>query len=315
MRPDGANCLIFGGGGFIGSHLADELLSLDCNVTIFDKLNFSRRNIEHITADVRIIEGDFNNQVDLENSLAGIDYVFHLVSSTLPANSNENPVYDAETNLLSSLNLFRECVERGVKKLVFLSSGGTVYGIPESVPITEDHPSRPVCSYGIIKKTIEDYLYLFNYLHSLNYVVFRLSNPYGERQNPFASQGAIPVFLNRIMKGEQITVWGDGSVVRDYIYIKDAVKALASSLSHETTHRIFNLSAGSGYSLNELLAVMKEVTGRNDMNVKYEPARNFDVPVSILDNSRIRKELKWKPETSLRDGLIATCNYLKSLND
>src|SRR6187401_2208197 len=117
-------CIVYGGGGFIGSHLCEELLKNNYDVTIFDKINFSKKNIDHFIDDVRIIEGDFNNEIDIRTSLTGCDYVFHLISSTLPANSNDNPIYDVETNLISSLRLFKECVERNIKKVVFLSSGG-----------------------------------------------------------------------------------------------------------------------------------------------------------------------------------------------
>lgn len=304
-------CLVYGGGGFIGSHLVDELLTRGYDVTVFDKLNFSRKNLQHVADKIEIIEGDFNNIIDVRRSLENADYVYHLVSSTLPANSNENPVYDAETNLISSLRLFRECVERNIIKVIFLSSGGTVYGVPESVPIGEDHPARPICSYGIIKKAIEDYLYLFNKLHGLNYNVFRLSNPYGERQNPYAAQGAAAVFINKILNGEEITIWGDGGAVRDYLYIKDAVSALADSLTTDSIHKLFNLSSGQGTTLNELIEKIRHHSGIREVKVKYTEMRKLDVPVSILDNSRIENELGWLPETSLDDGLRLTIDYMR----
>ncbi len=311
MQRSGKRCIIYGGGGFIGSHLADELTGRGYEVTVFDKLNFSKANLQHLSGNLRIIEGDFNNIVDIRNSLEGIDFVFHLVSSTLPASSNENPVYDAESNLISSLRLFRECCLNNVKKVIFLSSGGTVYGIPELLPVSESHSTRPVCSYGIIKKTIEDYLYLNYYLHSLDYTVFRLSNPYGERQNHLAAQGAVAVFLNKMLRGEEIQIWGNGDTVRDYIYIKDAVKALADSPEKKSLSRVFNLSSGEGCSLNKLVELLKNVTGVHDARVRYVEGRAVDVPVSILDNSLIRKEYGWTPETSLEDGLKSTCNYLR----
>ena len=150
------NCIIYGGGGFIGSHLCEELLKRNYNVTIFDKINFAKDNLKSFKDKIKIIEGDFNNEYDLLSSLDGIDYVFHLVSSTLPASSNDNPVYDVESNLISTLRLLQDVVNRKIKKVVFVSSGGTVYGIPKSTPIPEDHSRQPICSYGITKKTIED---------------------------------------------------------------------------------------------------------------------------------------------------------------
>ncbi len=211
---------------------AINFLKKNYYVTIFDKLNFSRINLAHNLSKIKIIEGDFNNEVDIKNSLKNIDIVFHLVSSTLPANSNENPVYDVETNLISSLKLFEECIQHKIKKVVFISSGGTVYGVPDKTPIIESHPLNPICSYGIIKKAIEDYLFMFNKIYGLSYNVFRLSNPYGERQNPYVAQGVIPVFLSKIIQNQKIEIWGDGEVTRDYIYIKDAVELLVKSLNY-----------------------------------------------------------------------------------
>jgi len=281
MSNSREKCLVLGGGGFIGSHLSDELISNGYNVVVFDKLNFSKRNIAHIKSNISVIEGDFNNEVDIVKSLKDIDYVFHLVSSTLPVTSNKNPVYDVETNLISSLMLLDESLKNNVKKIIFISSGGTVYGFPKNIPIREDHPRQPICSYGIIKKTIEDYLYMYNRLYGLDYTVFRISNPYGERQNPLSIQGAIPVFLRKIVKDEQVEIWGDGSITRDYVYIKDIVKVLVTALKISSENKIFNLGSGVGRSLNELIEVMKKVTGKN-INPKYEEARGLDVPVKCI---------------------------------
>lgn len=308
------NCIVFGGGGFIGSHLCELLLQKGYDVTLFDKVNFSKSNILHIKDKLKIIEGDFNNKIDIHNSLNNIDFVFHLVSSTLPASSNENPVYDVETNLVSSIRLFQECTARKIKKVIFLSSGGTVYGIPDKIPIKENYSSNPVCSYGIIKKTIEEYLFLFEKLYGLNYSVFRLSNPYGERQNPLAAQGAVSVFIHKAIVNEVITIWGDGGVIRDYIYIKDAVKVLADSIEINSNEKIYNLSSGSGHSLNDIIKIIEDVSGKK-IRVDYIEARNIDVPVNILDNTLVKRTFEWKPETDIREGIKITYNYLKKVND
>ncbi|MCB0727703.1 MAG: NAD-dependent epimerase/dehydratase family protein [Ignavibacteriae bacterium] len=307
-------CLVLGGGGFIGSHLTEELLISGYDVTVFDKLNFSRKNISGFPDRIKISEGDFNNEIDIENAMDGADYVFHLVSSTLPASSNENPAYDVETNLISSLNLFQKCVERKIKKVIFLSSGGTVYGIPESVPVSESNNTNPICSYGIVKKAIEDYLFMFQKIYGLDYFVFRLSNPYGERQNPLAAQGAIPVFMNNAIEDRQINIWGDGEVVRDYIYIKDAVKVLADSLKVSSDSRVLNLSSGTGFSLNQIIELIKEISGK-EIKVEYQKGRSIDVPVSILDNTKVREIFKWSPETEIKEGMRKTYNYLINLKE
>lgn len=302
-------CIIYGGGGFIGSHLADALIAKGHKVTIFDKLNFSRRNILHLGRKIKVIEGDFNNEIDIKNSLKNIDCVFHLVSSTLPASSNTNPIYDAETNLVSSLRLFDECVANKIQKIIFVSSGGTVYGVPEHLPIKESHPRHPIVSYAVIKNTIEDYLFMFNKLHGLDYTVFRLANPFGERQNPLVAQGAIAVFLNKIIHDQQIEIWGDGSVIRDYIYIKDAADVISKGIEIKDKHKIFNVGSGKGYNLKQLLNQMKKITGKN-IKVKYEEGRTIDVPSNVLDISLIKKIYKWKPETPIEEGMKNTYNYL-----
>lgn len=303
------SCIIYGGGGFIGSHLCENLLNREYDVTIFDKLNFSPKNLSNVIDRIKIIEGDFNNEVDIERSLKNIDFVFHLVSSTLPTNSNENPVYDVETNLLSSLRLFNECRTNKIKKVVFLSSGGTVYGIPEEIPVSETHPINPIVSYGIIKRTIEKYLFMYYKLYGLDYYIFRLSNPYGERQNPFAAQGAIAVFLYKIMNNEPIEIWGDGSVTRDYIYIKDAVDLIAKSISIKTDEKIFNVSSSKGYSLNEIVEIISKVSGIA-ANVNYTTGRGIDVPVSILDNALAKRTFDWSPDTDIEDGIRRTFEFI-----
>ena len=302
-------CIIYGGGGFIGSHLCEELIAKGFGVTVFDKLNFSPKNLSSVIDDIEIIEGDFNNEVDLEKSLAGADYVFHLVSSTLPANSNENPVYDVETNLVSTLRLLEECRKNDIEKLIFISSGGTVYGIPEEIPIKETHPTNPIVSYGIIKRTIEQYLYMYEWLYGMDYYVFRLSNPYGERQNPYASQGAIPVFINRVINSLPIEIWGDGKVIRDYIYIKDAVAVMVDSLGSNPDEKIFNVSSGNGHSLTEITKLIEKVS-EQDVKVSYTPSRGIDVPVNILDNTLAEKTFNWKPETSIEKGIDRTYKYI-----
>jgi UDP-glucose 4-epimerase len=303
-------CLILGGGGFIGSHLADALLENGYEVVIFDKLNFSRKNLEQNIGKIKIIEGDFNNEIDLKNALSGIDIAFHLVSSTLPANSNENPIYDVETNLVSTLRFLNEAMINKISKVIFISSGGTVYGIPERLPIKEYHPRKPICSYGIIKKTIEDYLYMFEKIYGLDYYVFRLSNPYGERQNPHVAQGVIPVFLKKLIKGEKIEIWGDGKIERDYIYIKDVIDALMLALKKNPDDRIFNLGSGKGYTLNDILEIIEKVSGKKP-KVIFKEKRNIDVPVNILDNKLISETLDWQPKTEIVEGIEKTYEYLK----
>jgi UDP-glucose 4-epimerase len=172
-----------------------------------------------------------------------------------------------------------------------------------------------MCSYGISKLTIEKYLHLFHRLWGLDYVVARLSNPYGEHQNPFAKQGAIGVFLGNVVQGHPITIWGDGEVVRDYVYIKDAVKALVLAAEYDAAPgepRVFNVGFGQGYSLNEIVAEIKKVVDM-PVEVRYTPSRPVDVPVNVLDVSRAARHLEWQPKVSLAQGIKQSWSWIKSL--
>lgn len=303
-------CIILGGAGFIGSHLADLLLHKGYEVVIFDKINCFKGNIEHLLKKVKFIEGDFNNDIDLKNALKGIDYVYHFVSTTLPQSSNLNPFYDVESNVLGSIKLFQECINQSIKKIIFLSSGGTVYGSPQYIPIDENHPLNPLCSYGITKITIEKYLFLFNYLYNLDYCIIRLSNPFGERQNPNVPQGVISVFLKKVFTGETIEIWGDGSIVRDYIYISDVSDALVKVIEKDTPQKIYNVSSSQGYSLIEILENIEKVTNIKPKVIFTNKQRKFDTLVNILDNTSFKIDFNWNPRISIKTGIEKTWNWI-----
>lgn len=304
--------LVIGGNGFIGSHLVELLLEESTEVRVFDR--YPNRFGQPV-AGVEYIVGDMGNHGEAAHAVKGVDWVFHLAYTTLPETSNDDPVYDVRSNVVDTLQLLQECCAQGVKKVVFISSGGTVYGVPKTVPIHEDHSTEPICSYGITKLTIEKYLALFQRVHGLEYVVARLSNPYGERQNPQAKQGAVGVFLGRIARGEKLTIWGDGEVVRDYVYIKDACKALISAAKYKpgaTDPRIFNVGSGAGCSLNELVDALRKVVDAR-VEVEYTASRVLDVPANVLDVSLAKKHLNWSPTTTMDDGLRCSWNWIKSL--
>ena len=233
-------CLILGGGGFLGSHLCDALLLKGYAVRIFDRPNLKRYRVFSADEDIEWVEGDFANQEDIAQAVPGCDIVYHLVSTTLPKSSNDNPVYDIETNVVSSLHLLKLARKKNVRKIIFISSGGTVYGIPNETPIKETHPTEPVCSYGISKLSIEKYLQLYHSLYGLDYCILRLANPYGERQRPTGAQGAIGVFIHKALNNEPIEIWGDGSVVRDYIYVSDVVEAFVRVIDVDAPFSLFN---------------------------------------------------------------------------
>lgn len=296
--------LVLGGHGFIGSHLISHLLAAGQSVRCFDLPSTKPLGVfelEH--PKLELVGGDFNNECDLDEALQGCNVCYHLVSTTLPKSSNSNPVFDIRTNLVGTVQLLQLCIKNGVRKIVFVSSGGTVYGTPKYTPITEDHPVNPICSYGITKLAIEKYLEMFRLLHGLDYTVLRLANPYGEFQRTHASQGAVAVFLGKALRGEPIEIWGDGSVIRDYIHISDVTRALyLAAKTPDNAHRVFNIGSGVGKDLNTLLMVIEEVMGRS-LSVLYDEARGFDVPVSVLDIGLADKFLGWRPQIGFSDGV------------
>lgn len=303
------NVLVLGGNGFIGSHIVDKLLQEGHTVRVFDKYE------EHYRKPLARVEycfGEFGNRGMLTESLKEIDVVFHLISTTLPKTSNDDPAFDVKSNVIESIYLLEKCVENKVKKIVYVSSGGTVYGVPKILPVSEDHFTSPLCSYGICKLTIEKYLALFKHLYGLDYVVLRLSNPYGERQNPLGIQGAVSVFLGKVARKETIEIWGDGEIVRDYIYVKDLVAGIYSAAILNTSSQVFNLGCGTALSLNSLLKIIQDVVG-GDLRVRYSQQRSFDVPAIYLDITRAQNELFWRPNTPIAVGIKKTWDFISKI--
>ena len=301
--------LILGGAGFIGSHLCDALLSAGHSVKSFDRLGIPPYRVFTEQESIEWIQGDFASVADIEQAVLGCQVIFHLVSTTLPKSSNDDPIYDMESNIVATLRLLDVARHAGVEKIVFVSSGGTVYGVPQIIPIPETHPTDPVSSYGIGKLTIEKYLHLYEVLHGINYCVLRLANPFGERQRPNAAQGAVSVFMNRAIHNQPIEIWGNGTVVRDYIYIKDVVDAMLKATSYNGEERLFNIGSGQGKSLNDILVAIELLLNRPVVRT-YLAGRAFDVPVNVLDITRAQKYLAWSPKVSFEDGLRHTFDWM-----
>ena len=305
-------CLVLGGNGFLGSHLAEGLVEKGYDVRVFDSFQTGMTNLETVKGKIEIIKGDFLNHADVLQALKGMDYVFHYISTTVPPTAVKDPIYDVQTNVIGTVRLLQLAVASKAKRVIFPSSGGTVYGEPASLPVHETHALNPMDPYGISKLAIEKYLNYFNRAHGLDYLILRYSNPYGERQNPHGQQGVIPVFLNRIKMGEHPVIYGDGSVERDYVYVGDAAEATIAALEKKTAHKIFNVGSGAGASLNQLIEIMSGVAGK-----KIEPVYTEDTTIRVqkivLDVSRIRDEIGWKPGTSLQEGIERTWRWLTYL--
>ncbi|MGE1175779.1 NAD-dependent epimerase/dehydratase family protein [Pseudomonas sp. BW7P1] len=302
--------LIFGGGGFIGSAIADRLLADGHSLRIFERPRVEAYRKFETTESVEWVTGDLMSKHDVTEAIDGMDAVLHLVSTTLPKTSNDDPIYDVQSNLVATLQMLEAMVTKGVSRIVFISSGGTVYGAPNYLPVDEKHPTDPQVSYGITKLAIEKYLLMYQHLHGIKATVLRVTNPYGERQRVETAQGAVGVFLSRALKNESIQVWGDGSVTRDYIYVSDVAEAFALALKYEGPHSVFNISSGKGVSINELIERIETVLG-GAIDKLYLSGRSYDVPINVLDNTLAAQELNWTPKVGLEEGLNLTSAWMK----
>jgi len=305
-------CVIFGGGGFIGSAIADRLLKDGHHLRIFERPRVEPYRKFTEDEQVEWVTGDLQSAHDVGVAVEGTDIVLHLVSTTLPKSSNDDPIYDVQSNLVATLQMLDAMVDKNVRRMIFISSGGTVYGPPEKLPVDEGHPTRPQISYGIVKLAIEKYLLMYQRLHGIRMTILRVANPFGERQRVETAQGAVGVFLHRALSGQPIQIWGDGEIVRDYIYISDVADAFAAAVNYAGTESVFNVSSGTGLSLNSLVATIEDVLGR-PVERQYLPARLIDVPVSILCNRLAKEEMGWSPKVTFSDGLTRTADWMADI--
>lgn len=310
------NSILFGAGGFIGKNLAIKLSKNSENrLTLVDKKKEFFIDIKNdLSSNMLIREDQFNEHSDFDSMLAGKDIVYHLVSTTIPATSNQHIAQEIAANVGVTVNMLEACVRCNVKKVIFFSSGGTVYGKDVSCPISEETITYPISSYGLQKITIEKLLYLYWYMYGLNYRVIRLSNPYGPYQRPNGVLGAITTFTYKALKDETITVYGDGSVVRDFIYIDDVVNAIENIVDGENGYYTYNVGCGYGTSINEILEVIGNVLAK-ELRVEYKAGRRVDVPENFLDISRYEECYGKLSRISLYEGIIKTADFMKRKNN
>lgn len=302
--------VVFGGGGFIGSAIADRLLAEGHSIRIFERPRVQPYRKFTGNEEVEWIAGDISSTHDVNDAIQGVDAVLHLVSTTLPKSSNDDPIFDVQSNVVGSLHILDAMVTHRVPSIVFISSGGTVYGNPLYLPVDENHPTNPVVSYGITKLAIEKYLQVYERLHGIKAITLRVANPYGERQRLETAQGAVGVFLHYAIKGIPVEIWGDGSVTRDYIHVSDVADAFSRALKYLGTQRVFNVSSGVGTSLNDLIGRIEDILGQ-PMERHYLPGRLFDVPANVLCNELARRELGWTPLVSMEKGIGRTAQWIK----
>ena len=300
--------VVIGANGFIGSHLVDALAASGFEVSAFDR--FGSRDPSFTAKNVRIFRGDFLSRADLEIAVQGQDFVFHFLSSTNPATSQSDSTLDIRTNVVQTVELLEACVKANVKHFYFASTGGAVYGPQQLDLFSENDPTLPVSPYAIGKLSIENYLRYFDVVHGLASTTLRISNPYGPRQKAHRRQGFIPIALRQILLKEPVVRFGDGTMVRDYIYVGDLVAMIVKMVDASRKFSTYNVGSGVGHSVSEVLDALRFVT-KSDFTIVEEPTPASFVDRVVLDTSRYSAEFGPVALTKLDDGIRMTFEPMK----
>ena len=303
--------LVTGGAGFVGSHVVDGLLARGHDVLVIDDLSSGTRS--NLSLDAQFVDLDVADE-----ALVGVakafrpDVISHLAAQASVPVSMSDPRMDARANIMGGLNVLRVAMETDCEQVVYFNTGGALYGEPEYLPCDEDHPIRPISAYGLSKWTSECYFRAM-LPDAIPFKVLRPANIYGPRQDPHGESGVIAIFARRMLKGEQVTIYGDGEHTRDYVYVGDIVEAHDSAMSHEGSF-VANIGTGVGTSVNEVLRHLQKVTG-NDAPPEYGPPRPGDVRHIALESSRAKLLLGWEPKVGLLEGLEKTVASMRNADD
>ncbi len=307
------NVLVLGAGGFIGTNLVKKLANIkevnnikliDFDSKYFESIRkFNLKNVEYVSMTYNQIMNDFDDLCKNQ------DIVFHLISTTIPSTTNQHISEEINTNTIFTTKLCEALAKNSVHKLVYISSGGTVYGDKGDRALDENTKPDPINAYGLQKLISEEVISLYNHLFGFDYNIVRLSNPYGPYQRPNGRLGALTTFTYKAMNDETIHVYGDGSVVRDYIYIEDAITAILNISFSNTKYHIYNIGSGLGISLNQLIKIIEKSINK-ETSVRYEHERNVDLPVNYLDISRYESEFGKCCVTNIEEGIKLTNDFL-----
>ncbi len=301
--------LLTGGAGFIGSNVADRLIELGHEVIIVDNLVTGKR--ENVPASAKFYEMDIcDSQLNKIFAMEKPEIVNHHAAQMDVRKSVDDPVYDANVNVIGVINVLQNCVKYDVDRFIFASTGGAIYGEQDYFPADEEHPLRPLSPYGITKLTAEKYLYFYQQSYGLTFSILRYANIYGPRQNPHGEAGVVAIFTERILKDIQPIINGNGLQTRDYVYVGDVVKANELVL-YNGDNKIYNIGTGIETNVNELFRKIVKSTGKN-IPEKHGPDKPGEQKRSVLDSDLIFKDLGWQPTIELDEGLIQTVNYFKS---
>lgn len=301
---------VTGGAGFIASHVVDEYIKLGHEVVIIDNLSTGRKeniNPKAKFVNIEISDEKINQLFEYEK----FDVLNHHAAQIDVRVSVDNPKFDALTNIVGSLNLYEACKRYGVKKIIFASTGGAIYGEQDYFPADEEHPTRPCSPYGIAKLVNEKYLFYYKEVFGIEHTIFRYANVYGPRQNPHGEAGVVAIFCNKLLAGEQAIINGDGLNTRDYIFVSDLVKANALALNPEM-HGIYNLGTGIESDVNFVFRKINELTGAEIPEVHCKPKKGEQFR-SVINYEKIKNEYGWKPSIAFAEGLEMTVNFFKNV--
>jgi UDP-glucose 4-epimerase len=303
--------VVLGGLGFLGSHICRGLVKHGHQVRIFDRADESCELIKDFEDVVEIVAGDVSQPQEVINALAGASVLINLVHTTVPGSSMKDPHYDVITNVGYTAKWLERLGDAPtLRKIIYFSSGGTVYGMPEETPIKEDHHTNPLNSYGITKLAVEKYTAMYANSFGINYSILRPSNVYGPGQRLHYGQGVIGIMIDRALRGESLQVWGAGTDRRDYLFIDDLVSAVLRLLAYCGPHKLFNVSSGVGHSVLDVISILQAEI-KSAPGVVYTPARSFDLPVNVLDSSRLQKETGWRAIIGFEEGIRSTIQWMK----
>lgn len=298
--------LVLGAGGFLGKNLCLYLNKMGVSVKAFDLSEMHElRGIEGIEC----IQGDFLMLDTMPELFDDVDTVYHLICTSIPKEGTKQIPKELELNLIPLANLLEILVNRNIEHFVYVSSAGTIYGNSDTVNSCEQK-AAPVCSYGVLKEASESYINFYNRVYGKKFRIARLSNPYGLGQGEYKMQGIVPIFINRLLEGKAITVFGDGENIRDYIYIDDAVEALYRLGEYEGETTVFNIGLGEGCTINEIISIIERVSGKSFSAIDYVPQRRCDVNRNELEVTETKKELLWEPSVQLIEGIRLTYNNM-----
>ena len=301
--------LVTGGAGFIGSHIVDRYISLGHEVVIID--NLSTGKSEFINPKARFYKRDIrDSKIKKIFKKEKPDIVNHHAAQIDIRKSVTDPVCDAEINILGSLNIIQTCLEYNVKKIIFASSGGAVYGTPNSLPVPETHLLQPTSPYGVAKHCTENYLIALTTYAKLNYAILRYANVYGPRQNPLGEAGVCAIFINKMFNNQICTIYGHGEPIRDYVYVQDIVDINVIALN-KINRAVYNLGTGIGTKVSEIHQLLQQIIGTNN-KPESKPLRTGELKEIYLDCTRAKEELGWVSQINLKEGLQKTVNFFKN---